>query len=72
MRCARIRARDDARKLIEPMLKRDTARRFREDIRRKVMETQGDKGQTFNNFGTFNEIHSGGTNITNYKNNGGN
>ncbi len=41
--CEDASERDDARKLVEPMLKRDMARKFREDIRRKVLEAQGDK-----------------------------
>ena len=45
--CEDASERDDARKLIEPMLKREMARRFREDIRNKVMETQGEKGVKF-------------------------
>ena len=40
--CEDTRERDDARKLIEPMLKRDMARRFREDIRLKVQQTHTD------------------------------
>lgn len=36
--------RDEARKLFEPMLKRDMARKFREDIRRKVQEMHGEEG----------------------------
>ena len=47
--CEDPRERDDARKLIEPMLKRDMARKFRDDIRRKVQELQGDKGATTHN-----------------------
>ena len=41
--CEDPRERDDARRLIEPMLKRDTVRRFRADIRRKVAEQHGTK-----------------------------
>ena len=63
--CEDPRERDEARKLIEPMLKRDTARRFRDAIKRKVQETQGEKAVTFNNYGTFNEVHAGGININN-------
>ena len=36
--------RDNARNLIEPMLKRDMARRFREDIKAKMKELNGDEG----------------------------
>lgn len=67
--CEDASERDDARKLVEPMLKRDMARKFREDIRRKVQEIQGNKesGHTFNNYGTYNEAHAGGHIINNYK-----
>lgn len=69
--CEDASERDDARKLVETMLKKDMARKFREDIRRKVQELNGEEavkaGQTFNNYGTYNEIQSGGTNITNNK-----
>lgn len=44
--------RDEARKLIEPMLKKNMVRKFRADIKRKVNELNGgDKGATFNNYG---------------------
>ena len=36
--------RDEARTLIEPMLKRETARKFREDIKQKVKELNGEEG----------------------------
>lgn len=36
--CEDASERDDARKLFEPMLKRDMARKFREDIKKKVKE----------------------------------
>lgn len=36
--------RDNARNLIEPMLKRDMARKFREDIKAKMKELNGDEG----------------------------
>ena len=69
--CEDASERDEARKLIEPMLKRDMVRKFREDIKRKVKEMNGeegskDKGQkvTFNNYGTYNEVQPGGTNVT--------
>ncbi len=60
--------RDNARNLIEPMLKRDMARKFREDIRRKMKEMYGDDGdgaRTFNNYGTYNEVQRGGKSIVN-------
>jgi hypothetical protein len=54
--------RDYARNLIEPMLKRDMVRRFREDIKAKVKELNGEEdgkgGTTFNNYGTYNEINA--------------
>ena len=67
--CEDASERDDARKLVEPMLKRDMARKFREDIRRKVQEIQGNKesGHTFNNYGTYNEAQAGGHIFNNYK-----
>ena len=46
--CEDPRERDDARKLIEPMLKRDMARKFRGDIKRKVLELQGEKVSAVN------------------------
>ncbi|MBO4612196.1 MAG: hypothetical protein J5671_03395 [Bacteroidaceae bacterium] len=36
--CEDAKERDEARKLIEPLLKKDTATRFRKDIRRRVKE----------------------------------
>lgn len=63
--------RDEARKLIEPLLKKDQVKQLRRDIRIKVQELNGEEagkaGHTFNNYGTYNEIQSGGTNITNNK-----
>ena len=65
--CEDARERDDARKLIEPMLKRDMARRFREDIRLKVQQQHtDDTAKTFNNYGTYNAAEAGGTIINNY------
>ena len=64
--------RDEARKLIEPMLKKNMVRKFRADIKRKANELNGgDKGATFNNYGTYTEVKAGGININN-KNDGGN
>lgn len=42
--CEDASERDDARKLVEPMLKKDMMRKFREDIRRKVQELNGEDG----------------------------
>ena len=42
--CEDASERDEARKLIEPMLKRETARKFREDIKQKVKELNGEEG----------------------------
>ena len=42
--CEDASERDDARKLVEPMLKRDMARKFREDIKQKVKELNGEEG----------------------------
>ena len=65
--CEDARERDDARKLIETMLKRDMARRFRGDIRLKVQEMHtGDNAKTFNNYGTYNAAEAGGTISNNY------
>ena len=58
--CEDPRERDDARKLIETMLKRDKARKFREDIRCKVLENQGAKGLTVNNYVTLNNARFDG------------
>ena len=62
---------DNARNLIEPMLKRDMARKFREDIKRKVKEMNGEDGasaRTFNNYGTYNEVQRGGRCVVNMNN----
>lgn len=42
--CEDASERDDARKLVEPMLKKDMMRKFREDIRRKVQELNSEDG----------------------------
>jgi len=64
--------RDEARKLIEPMLKKNMVRKLRADIKRKVNESNsGEGGRTFNNYGTYNEVQAGGTNITNNRKDGG-
>ena len=60
--------RDNARNLIEPMLRRDMARKFREDIRSKMREMYGeeaDGARTFNNYGTYNEVQRGGKSVVN-------
>lgn len=65
--------RDIASKTFEPLLKKETARKFRRDIKRKVKEmNDGEGGRTFNNYGTYNEVQAGGTNITNNQKDGGN
>lgn len=64
--------RDEARKLVEPMLKKNMVRKLRADIKRKVNELNGGEGgRTFNNYGTYNEVQAGGTNITNNRKDGG-
>ena len=64
--------RDEARKLVEPMLKKNMVRKLRADIKRKVNESNGGEGgRTFNNYGTYNEVQAGGTNITNNRKDGG-
>ena len=56
-----VAARDDARNLIEPMLKRDMARKFREDIKQKVLELNGEEGaKVVNVSGNYNDIHDNG------------
>ena len=64
--------RDEVRKLVEPMLKKNMVRKLRADIKRKVNESNGGEGgRTFNNYGTYNEVQAGGTNITNNRKDGG-
>ena len=74
--CEDAKERDEARKLIEPLLKRSQAAKFRKDIKKKVKELnedsstgseQGNGGSTFNNYGTYNEVQAGGININNKK-----
>lgn len=63
--------RDEARKLIEPMLKKNMVRKLRADIKRKLNESNiSEGGRTFNNYGTYNEVQAGGTNITNNQKDG--
>ena len=57
--------RDNARRLIEPLLKKSQVTQLRKDIKRRVKELNDDGGSTFNNYGTYTEIHSGGININN-------
>jgi hypothetical protein len=57
--------RDEARKLIEPLLKKEQVRQLRRDIKKRVKEQNEDNGiGTFNNYGTYNEVQAGGLNIT--------
>ena len=60
------RERDEARKLLEPMLKREQVRQLRRDIKLKVAELNAeDTPKTFNNYGTYNAAEAGGTIINN-------
>ena len=59
--------RDDARKVFEPLLKRSQVTQLRRDIKRRVKELNEESGSTFNNYGTYTEVHSGGININNKK-----
>lgn len=59
--------RDDARKVFEPLLKRSQVTQLRRDIKRRVKELNEENGSTFNNYGTYTEVHSGGININNKK-----
>jgi DNA repair exonuclease SbcCD ATPase subunit len=59
--------RDDARKVFEPLLKRSQVTQLRRDIKRRVKEVNDESGSTFNNYGTYTEVHSGGININNKK-----
>ena len=65
--CEDAKERDEARKLIEPLLKRNQAAQFRKDIKKRVKELNEDGGivNNFNNYGTYNEIQPGGININN-------
>ena len=59
--------RDEARNLLEPMLKREQVRQLRRDIKRKVAELNVEEApRTFNNYGTYNAAEAGGTVIHNY------
>ena len=63
--------RDQSRKLIEPLLKKSMVTQFRRDIKRRVKELNEDGGSTFNNYGTYTEVHAGGVNINNNKDDAG-
>ena len=67
--CEDAKERDEARKLIEPLLKKAQVTQFRRDIKKRVKELNEDNagGVNFNNYGTYNEVHSGGININNKK-----
>lgn len=62
--------RDDARKVIEPMLKKSQVAQLRRDIKKRVKELNEESGNTFNNYGIYNEVQSGGININNMKDGG--
>ena len=62
--CEDAKERDEARKIFEPMLKKEMARKLRAEIKRKVKElNDGDGIRTFNNYRTYTEVQSGGVNI---------
>ena len=62
--CEDAKERDEARKIFEPMLKKEMARKLRAEIKRKVKElNDGDGSRPFNNYGTYTEVQSGGVNI---------
>ena len=66
--CEDAKERDEARKLIEPLLKRSQVTQFRRDIKKRVKELNEENGGgTFNNYGTYTEVHAGGININNKK-----
>ena len=66
--CEDAKERDEARKLIEPLLKLNQVRQFRRDIKKRVKELNEENGgSTFNNYGTYTEVHAGGVNINNKK-----
>lgn len=67
--CEDAKERDEARKLIEPLLKQVQVKQFRKDIKKRVKELNEDGAgvSNFNNYGTYNEVHSGGININNKK-----
>ena len=67
--CEDAKERDEARKLIEPLLKRGQVTQFRKDIKKRVKELNEESagGVNFNNYGTYTEVHAGGININNKK-----
>ena len=66
--CEDAKERDEARKLIEPLLKLNQVRQFRRDIKKRVKELNEENGgSTFNNYGTYTEVHAGGVNVNNRK-----
>ena len=66
--CEDAKERDEARKLIEPLLKRAQVTLFRKDIKKRVKELNEENvGGTFNNYGSYTEVHAGGININNKK-----
>lgn len=71
--CEDAKERDEARKLIEPLLKRSQVTQFRRDIKARVKELNEESGNVgnFNNYGTYTEVHPGGININNKKEDAG-
>ena len=67
--CEDAKERDEARKLIEPLLKKAQVTQFRKDIKKRVKELNEESGNVsnFNNYGTYTEVHPGGININNKK-----
>ena len=66
--CEDAKERDEARKLIEPLLKKSLVTQFRRDIKKRVKELNEENGgSTFNNYGTYTEVHAGGVNVNNRK-----
>ncbi len=59
--------RDNARRLIEPLLKRSQVTQLRKDIKKRVKELNEESGNTFNNYGVYTEVQQGGININNKK-----
>lgn len=59
--------RDNARRLIEPLLKRSQVTQLRKDIKKRVKELNEESGNTFNNYGVYTEVQKGGININNRK-----
>ena len=58
--------RDEARKLIEPLLKKEQVRQLRRDIKLKMKELEtadGIEPRAFYNYGTYNEVQGGALNL---------